>query len=82
MTRGGDNDWSVDSVWVHARLVIVVHSDKSPVGDNTGNAKGAVWVGTGDEVFDRRGVEEFDVWEGENFGKQGGGEECLFQELG
>jgi hypothetical protein len=82
VTRGGDNDWSVDSVRVHARLVIVVHGDESPVGDNTGDAEGAICVGTGDEVFDRRGVEEFDVREGENFGKQGGGEECLFEELG
>ena len=82
MTRGGDNDWSVDSVWVHARLVIVVHGDESQVGDNTGDAEGTICVSTGDEVFDSRGVEEFDVGERENFRKQGGGEECLFGKLG
>ena len=24
---GGNDDWSVDGVWVHAALVIVVHAD-------------------------------------------------------
>jgi hypothetical protein len=49
----------------------VVHGDKSPVGDDTGDAEGTVRVGAGDEVFDGGGVEELDVRELEDFGEEG-----------
>jgi hypothetical protein len=81
MTSGGDNKWRVDGVWVHATLVIVVHGDKSPVGDNASDADGAVWAGTSDEVFYCGGVEELDVGEGEDFGEEGRSEKCLFKKL-
>ena len=77
MTGGGDNNRCVYGIWIHTGLVVVVHSDESPVGDDTGDAEGSVWVGSGDEVFDCGGVEEFDVGEREHFGEEGGGEECL-----
>jgi hypothetical protein len=55
----------------------VVHGDERPVGDDAGDAEGAVVVLARDEVFDCGGVEEFDVGEGEDFGEEGGCEECL-----
>ena len=55
----------------------MVHGDESPVCDDTSDAEGSVWVGPGDEVFNRSGVEKLDVGEGEDFGEEGGGEECL-----
>lgn len=54
---GGDDDGCVDGVGVHAGLVVVVHGDESPVGDNTGDADAAVRVFAGDKVLDRGGVE-------------------------
>ncbi len=66
MTSGGNDDGSIDSVRIHARLVVVVHSNQSPVGDNTSDADSAVGVVAGDEIFDGGGVEELDVGEGEN----------------
>lgn len=64
---GGDDNWSIDSVWVHAGLVVVVHGDESPVCDYAGDAECAVAVGASDEILHCGGVEEFDVREGENF---------------
>jgi len=55
----------------------VVHGDQSPVGDNTGDAKGAIGVLAGNQVFDCSGVEKLDVGEGEDFGEKGGGKESL-----
>jgi len=55
----------------------VVHGDEGPVGDDSGDAEGAVGVGTGNEVFDGGGVEELDVGELEDLGKEGRGEESL-----
>lgn len=64
MTSGTDDDGSVDGVRVHAGLIVVVHGYESPVRDNTGNAYNAGSASrTGNEVFDGRGVEEFDVRE-------------------
>jgi hypothetical protein len=57
----------------------MMHGDKSPVGHNTGNAN-AVWGTWGrasDEVFDSSGIEEFDVRERKNFGKEGRSKESL-----
>jgi len=63
MTSGGDNNWGVDSIWVHAGLVVVVHGDKRPVGDDTSDADGPVWIRASDEVFNRGGIEELDIGE-------------------
>ena len=57
MTGSGDNDGCVDGVGVHAGLVVVVHGDEGPVGDDAGDADAAVAVFAGDEVFDGGGVE-------------------------
>ena len=57
----------------------MMHGNKSPVGHNTGNANAVwgTWSRASDEVFDSSGIEEFDVREGKNFRKEGGGEESL-----
>jgi len=57
VTSRGDDDGCVDGVGVHAGLVVVVHSDESPVGDNTSDADTAVGVLAGDEVLNSGGVE-------------------------
>jgi hypothetical protein len=54
-----------------------MHRDQSPVGDDAGDAQGAVCSSAGDEVLHRGGVEELNVREGEDFGKEGGCEESL-----
>lgn len=77
MAGGGDDDWGVDGVGVHAGLIVVMHGYQGPVCDDTCDADGSVWVGASDQVFDCCGVEELDVWEGQHLGKEGGGEECL-----
>jgi hypothetical protein len=78
MSGCGDDDRCVDGVWVHAGLVVVVHGDECPVGDDTSNAD-LVRAGDGtcDEVFDGGSVEELDVGEGEDFGEESGGEQSL-----
>lgn len=77
----GDDDGGVDGVGVHAGLVVVVHGDERPVGDDAGDLDGGGvggrGVGARDQVFDAGGVEELDVGEGEDFGEEGGGEEGL-----
>ena len=57
MAGGRDDDGRVDGVGVHAGLVVVMHGDERPVGDDAGDAKGAVRGAAGDEVFDGCGVE-------------------------
>ncbi len=57
----------------------MMHGDKSPVGHNTGNSN-AIWntlSRASDEVFDSSGIEELDVRERKDFGKEGGSEESL-----
>jgi hypothetical protein len=55
-------------------LTIVMHGDKSPVGDNTRNANGVGIVGcrsrTSNQVFDSRGVEQLDVGEVQDLAHQ------------
>ena len=76
MAGGGDDEGGVDGVGVHAGLVVVVHGDEGPVGDYARDADAAAaGVRAGDEVFDGGGVEELDVWEGEDAGEECGGEE-------
>ncbi len=84
MAGGADGEGGVDGVGVHAGLIIVVAGDEGPVCDDAGDAEGCWGIvvggggrgkGSGDEVFDGGGVEEFDVGEGEDFGEEGGGEE-------
>jgi len=77
MPGGGNNDGSVDSVGVHARLIIVVHSDEGPVCNDTGNVDITVGHLAGDEILNSGGVEELNVWEGEDFGQKGGCEKGL-----
>ena len=81
VTGGGDDKRCIDGVRVHAGLVVVMHGDKGPVGHHTSNADssrvGRSWGGTGDEVLNGSGVEELDVGEGKDLGKEGGCEECL-----
>lgn len=75
MASGADNDGGIDGVGVHARLVVVVHGDQGPVGDDTSNSDGSVGILAGDEVLNGGGVEELDVRELEDLGKEGRGEE-------
>ena len=77
VASGGDDEGSIDGVWVHAGLVIMVHGDKSPVGNNSCNAKRSIRGLTGDEIFDCRGVEKLDVGKGEHFREEGRSEESL-----
>jgi len=57
----------------------MMHGDKSPVGHNAGNANAVwgTWSRASDEVFDSSGIEEFDVRERKNFGKEGRSKESL-----
>jgi len=77
MPGGGNDDGSVDSVGIHARLIIVVHSNEGPVCDDTGNADITVGHLAGDEILNGGGVEELNVGKGEDFGQKGGCEEGL-----
>lgn len=75
---GGDHQRSVDSVGVHAGVVVVVQADQGPVGDNTSNAdiRGVAGVGwASDHVLNGGSVEKLDVGEEENLGQDGGGEQ-------
>lgn len=55
----------------------MVHGDQSPVCDYTGDADilNTVCARAGDQVFDAGGIEEFDVGEGEDLGKESGCEQ-------
>ena len=76
MAGRADDERCVDGVGVHAGLVVVVHADEGPVGDDAGNAKFLTCGGrTGDEVFDGCCVEELDVGEAEDLGEKSRGEE-------
>lgn len=75
VTCGRDDNWSVDSVWVHAALVIVVHADESPVGDNTSNADATLAIRASNQVLNRGSVEQLDVGELKNLAEKGAGEE-------
>ena len=77
MPGGGNDDGSVDGVGIHARLIVVVHSNEGPVRDDTGNADVTVGHLAGDEILNGGGVEELDVGKGEDFGQRGGSEEGL-----
>lgn len=69
MSGGRDDDWCVDGVGVHARLVIVVHSYKRPVRHHARDADCASGgILAGDEIFDCSGVEEFNVRERKHLG--------------
>ena len=57
VASGGNNDGCVDGVGVHAGLVVVVHGDEGPVGDNTSDANASVGILAGDQVFNRCSVE-------------------------
>ena len=57
VASGGDNDGRVDGVGVHAGLVVMVHGDEGPVGDNTSDLDGTIGVLAGDQVLNGGGVE-------------------------
>jgi hypothetical protein len=63
MARGGDYKGSINSVGIHAALVIVVHGDESPVRDDTSNPNGAIGSRTGDQVFDGCSIKKLDIGE-------------------
>ena len=74
MAGGADDNRSIDSVGVHAGLVVVVHSDQGPVHDDTGNPGllgVAGWRGPGDQVLDAGCVEHLDVGERQDPGEEG-----------
>ena len=52
----------------------MVHGDKSPISHHARNPDVAVLVLAGDEVLDRRCVEQLHVRELEHLGQQGAGE--------
>ena len=55
-------------------MVIVMLGDKCPIGNHTRNADGiaTVWGGPSNQVLDTSGVEELDVRESQDLGKNGG----------
>ena len=70
MARGGDDDGCIDGIGIHAGLIVVVHTDERPIGDDTRNADSTAQGGArgldvraSDEILDGGGVEEFDVGE-------------------
>ena len=67
VSGGGNDKWSIDRVWVHAALIIMVHSHQRPIGDHTRNTDSAVARASvalaSDEVFNGSGVEKLDVRE-------------------
>lgn len=79
MSRGRDDDGSIDGVRVHARLIIMMHGDQGPVGDHSSDADGTIWQRASDKILDCRGVEQFDVGECQNLGEESRGEECLWE---
>lgn len=80
MAGGADDQWGVDGVGVHAGMIVVVEGHERPVGHDTCDADTLCVTcnrgRAGDQVLDASSVEELDVWEGEDLGEQGGGEEC------
>ncbi len=66
MSGSRDDDRSIDGVRIHARLIIVMHSNESPVRNHTSNADRTIDILACDEVFDRSGVEELDIGERED----------------
>jgi hypothetical protein len=66
MTGCADNQRCVDSVGIHAALVVMVHSDQCPVSDNSSDADLAISCRTSDEIFNGGGIEKLDVRELEN----------------
>lgn len=64
VARSGYNDGRVDGIWIHAALVVMVHGNESPIGDDTSNSNCAISIGTSYEVLNSRGIEEFDIREG------------------
>lgn len=81
MASRGNHNWGVDGVGIHAGLVVVMHRYQGPVCDYACDADGMGISGrrsrTRNEVFDGGGIEEFDVWESEDFGEDRGCEEGL-----
>lgn len=76
VASSADDERGVDGVRIHAALVVMVHGDESPVGDNTSDADLSIRAsGASDEVLDRCGVEKLDVGESEDFAEQSGSEE-------
>ena len=62
------NHRSIDSVGIHTTLIIVVHSDQRPVGDDASNTDLAIRTsGASDKILDASGVEELNVGELEDF---------------
>ena len=72
-----DDKRGVDCVRVHAGLVVMVHRDQGPIGHHTSNADLLVLVRRRacDQIFYSRSIEELDVREAEDSGKQGRGEQ-------
>jgi hypothetical protein len=68
-----DDEGRVDSVGVHAGLVVVMHANEGPVGDHAGDADGMrvgrSWGRASNKVFNGGGVEELDVGEGKYAGE-------------
>jgi len=60
---------------VHAGLVVMVHGDEGPVGDNTSDLDGTIGVLAGDQVLNGGGVEQLHIGELENLAEHGAGEE-------
>jgi hypothetical protein len=71
VSRGGDDDGSIDGVWIHARLIVVMHRDKCPIRHDTGDAERPIVILAGDKIFDSGSVEELDFGEGEHSREEG-----------
>lgn len=60
----------IDSVGIHARLVIVMHRNQSPVGDDASNLNPTGCRLPGDQILHSRGVEQLYVREAQHFAEQ------------
>lgn len=77
MTSRRNNDRGVDGVGIHARLIIVVHRNQRPVGNNASNPYTDIIAAlpSGDQILDRGSIEKLDVIQRQHLAQQRTGEE-------
>lgn len=65
----------IDQRLWYSRLIVVVHGDQSPVGDNSSKLNTPLVIGTSDKILDSSSVEKLNVGELEDLAQNGAGEE-------
>ncbi|KAH3677360.1 hypothetical protein OGATHE_000834 [Ogataea polymorpha] len=76
MASTGDNNLGVDGIWIHTRLIIMVHGNQSPVGNNTSNSGLTRISSSCDQILNTGSVEKLDIRQSQGLGTQGGDEQC------